>query len=258
MTTPTGPDAGGDAPRRPRPGREPRHAHEVTPAHVGARVSIRHRIDDPELGRVPTDVVGRLLAHDDEVLLVVDRHSQLTVVDASAVVASRVLPPHPRLPPEPEVGTEDAPLERDAARVLLLDATDRVLLVAHAPARGHRVWTAPGGGLRPGESHEDAARRELVEELGVQLEPGPWVWSRDVTFTFRGVWLRQRERWYLARGEVDATAAPLDDAGTDEARWWRPDELRATTDDLAPRHLTDHLEQLLADGPPDAPIDVGR
>lgn len=244
---------------RPRPGgARPRYRREVTPDDIGQRVSIRYLVDDPERGPVPTDVVGRLVGHDDEIVLVVDRDGQLAVVGVGAIVASRVVPPHPRLPPEPDVGTEDRPLERDAARVLLLDPDDRVLLVAHVAKAGERVWTAPGGGLRPGESHVGAARRELVEELGVELEPGPWVWWRDVTFPFRGVWLRQRERWYLTRGEADATAAPLDDAGTDEARWWRLEELRAATDPLAPARLADHLERLLVDGPPDAPVDVGR
>jgi 8-oxo-dGTP pyrophosphatase MutT (NUDIX family) len=237
----------------------PRYVRRVTADHVGERVSVRHLTDDPDRGPVPSDVVGRLLALDDEALLLVDRQAQLHVVDARTVIASRVVPPHPRLPPEPaDLGTQARPLPRQAARVLLLDRSDRVLLLSHLPGDGRRVWTAPGGGLRPGEDHEQAARRELKEELGLDLLPGPWVWRRRVSFTFRGVWIDQDERWLLARGELDPHRAPLDDVGNDEARWWTRDQLTATDEVLAPRAFADHLDRLLADGPPDPPVDVGR
>ncbi|MEX2503486.1 MAG: NUDIX domain-containing protein [Egicoccus sp.] len=235
------------------------YVHRVTPDDVGSRVSVRHLVPDPERGPVPSDVVGRLLVMDDAVLLLVDRQAQLIVVDATAVVASRVVPPHPKLPPEPvDVGTQEQPLIRRAARVLLLDPLERVLLVAHAPTASRRVWTAPGGGLKPDESHEQAAGRELREELGVEPELGPWIWSRRVTFAFRGLWLDQEERWFLARAEVDVAAAPLDDLEAVEARWWTLDELSTTREIVAPVALPEHLVRLRADGPPPEPVDVGR
>ena len=88
---------------------------------------------------------------------------------------------------------------------------------------------------------------------------GPWIWSRRATFTFRGVWIDQAERWFLARTDRwDPAEAPLDDHGIDEARWFTNDQLRADELEVAPSALADHLDVLLRDGPPDAPIDVGR
>ena len=249
MTTPPGPGH--------RIGLRARHARRVTPEHIGERVSLRRWVDDPERGPVQGDVVGRLLAFDEDLLLLVDRRHRLHVVEAGRVLSSRVVPPHPRLEDEPGLPTRDAPLERDAARVLLLDEADRVLLVAHLPGDDRRVWTAPGGGLEPDEDHPAAARRELAEELGLEVDPGPCVWVRTVTFAFRGVWLRQHERWHLARAELDARDAPLVDAGTDEARWWSLEELRTTEEVLAPRRLPERLAQLLVEGPPATPVDVG-
>jgi 8-oxo-dGTP pyrophosphatase MutT (NUDIX family) len=249
VTTPPGPSR--------RIGLRARHARRVTPEHVGERVSLRRWVEDPERGPVQSDVVGRLLAFDEELLLLVDRRRRLHVVETGRVLSSRVVPPHPRMEDEPGLPTREAPLERDAARVLLLDPGDRVLLVSHLPDSDRRVWTAPGGGLEPDEDHPTAARRELAEELGLEADPGPWVWSRTVTFPFRGVWLRQRERWYLVRADVDVARAPLVDAGTDEARWWTLPELASTDEVLAPRRLAEHLTTLLEQGPPDEPVDVG-
>jgi 8-oxo-dGTP pyrophosphatase MutT (NUDIX family) len=120
------------------------------------------------------------------------------------------------------------------------------------------VWTAPGGGLDEGEDHRSAATRELREEVGVTLELGPWVWSRSAVFTFRGFWLHQHERWFLARGPaIDPASMPLDDLAVEGARWWSVEELAATDEVLAPGALALHHATLLHDGPPPGPVDVG-
>ena len=56
---------------------------------------------------------------------------------------------------------------RQAARAVLLDPDDRILLVRFEfPAAA--FWGTPGGGLDPGETHEQAILRELAEEAGLE------------------------------------------------------------------------------------------
>jgi len=52
------------------------------------------------------------------------------------------------------------------ARAALIDG-DRVLLLRHTYMPG---WHFPGGGVEPGETSEDAARREAEEETGLAIE----------------------------------------------------------------------------------------
>ncbi len=51
--------------------------------------------------------------------------------------------------------------------VVIADLDGRVLLVRHS--YGPKVWALPGGGLNSGEDPEAGARREVSEELGMEL-----------------------------------------------------------------------------------------
>lgn len=50
-------------------------------------------------------------------------------------------------------------------RILLVEG-DRVILVKHSYEPG---WFLPGGGVKPGETLEQAVRREAAEECGAEL-----------------------------------------------------------------------------------------
>ena len=60
---------------------------------------------------------------------------------------------------------------------IVTDAGGRLLLVqrGHEPEAGR--WSLPGGRVRPGESDADAVIREVREETGLAVVPGPLVGS---------------------------------------------------------------------------------
>ena len=68
---------------------------------------------------------------------------------------------------------------RLGARVLVIDAADRVLLFTSEDDAGRSFWYRPGGGSDPGEPAEATAQRELREETGLgDVELTAEIWQR--------------------------------------------------------------------------------
>jgi 8-oxo-dGTP pyrophosphatase MutT (NUDIX family) len=142
---------------------------------------------------------------------------------------------------------------RRAARVLLIDEAERVLLIQGrdpaAPELG-AWWITPGGGREGDESPEQAAVREVAEETGLRLAAvqGP-VWHRSTTFLFDGVLIEQHEDFFTARvPHFTATGAALTDLeqrATLGMRWWSVEEIDGTEERVFPENLTDLLRAVL-------------
>jgi 8-oxo-dGTP pyrophosphatase MutT (NUDIX family) len=144
------------------------------------------------------------------------------------------------LPGEPTAGL---PVRR-AARVVLLDPSDRVLLMRydHPPPNG-RHWATPGGGVEAGEDFPAAALRELAEETGwtdvVLLHE---VQRRRYEMAYAGRMVLQDERLYLARTdqpsrEIRGVAAMHASDGIAAWQWWTLAELDATGEQVWPPDL---------------------
>jgi 8-oxo-dGTP pyrophosphatase MutT (NUDIX family) len=144
---------------------------------------------------------------------------------------------------------ESHPVRR-AARVLLLDPDDRVLLMRYDdPLPNGPHWTTPGGGVEDGEDYPQAALRELAEETGWDdIELGDEVHERAFDMEHSGRIVNQRERLFLARTAERRRAITGVEAmhaadGIAAWRWWSLDELDATGEVIWPEGLAALIRQ---------------
>ena len=141
-------------------------------------------------------------------------------------------------------------VERQSARVILLDGQDRVLLLRWVhPSRPDRVWwITPGGGLEAGEDARAGAVRELFEEVGLALRAddlgGP-VFERDAETVLESGLVRQHEvyftAWVDSHDVVTDGWTPFEVETITGTRWWTRAELAATTERIAPANLVELL-----------------
>lgn len=136
---------------------------------------------------------------------------------------------------------------RPAARILLVDAQGRTLLFRFTVEGRAPFWVTPGGALDPGEAYEAAARRELREETGLDLDPGRQVARRVVDFvSVEGVPVTADERYFrvdVGEHEVDpALHTDLERQVMRSWRWFTREELATHPEAIYPADIADMLE----------------
>jgi 8-oxo-dGTP diphosphatase len=128
------------------------------------------------------------------------------------------------------------------AACAIFDGQDRVLLVRHT--YGRRNWELPGGLAHAGEAPSVAAQRELAEETGLQLEPGPLSGvyyeaaheaGAALHFVFGFAW----------REGLTATARPPE---IDAVAWASLERLPRPISDFTVRRITDALGEAIVYG----------
>ena len=108
--------------------------------------------------------------------------------------------------------------ETHGVKCVLTDG-DGVLLVRHT--YGSRAWDLPGGGGKGGEALDATARREIKEELGIDIADWRPLGQIQVAIDHR------RDVVHCFQAEVHAPALRIDRGELSDARWFKRSELPA-------------------------------
>jgi 8-oxo-dGTP pyrophosphatase MutT (NUDIX family) len=143
--------------------------------------------------------------------------------------------------------SETQPIPRISGRVILVDASDRVLMLEHrtSPDVDETVWAVPGGGVEDGESTAQAARRELMEECGIDIslaDNAVAVHTERRMFHFGGVAYDQSDHFYIVRvaqrPEIVVTQrTELEELTVLGHRWFSVEDLHNSDTRYEPKQL---------------------
>lgn len=119
------------------------------------------------------------------------------------------------------------------------------LEIALISIRGGRVWALPKGRVEAGETLEEAARREVWEETGIEGkilerigEISYWFYAKD-----EGVKVHKTVHFFLLGYERGETSNLSDEV--DEARWWPIDEALPALTYRSERETVENALELL-------------
>jgi 8-oxo-dGTP diphosphatase len=102
---------------------------------------------------------------------------------------------------------------------VIRDDEGRLLLVKRGHEPGAGLWSLPGGRIEPGETDAEALVREMREETGLEIEPGPLLGTvRRPAGDGTVIDIRD-----YAATVIGGTLRPGDDAA--DARWVNDEEL---------------------------------
>jgi ADP-ribose pyrophosphatase YjhB (NUDIX family) len=112
----------------------------------------------------------------------------------------------------------------------LVERDGRILLGRRGIEPGYGKWDLPGGFLHEGEHPLDGLRREVCEETGLEIEPGPFV----------GFWLEPYDGRVVLSITYEATTAGGDAQPADdliELRWFAPGEVPGAAELAFPSYV---------------------
>ncbi len=116
------------------------------------------------------------------------------------------------------------------AASVIVDDGGRVLLVKHS--YGELNWEVPGGRGEPGESAEEAARREAREEVGIEL---------DIERLTGVYWEPPDNHHFVFRARALGEPHVADANEITQVSWFSPNALPRPMSDFTLRRIADSI-----------------
>ncbi|MEP2737211.1 MAG: NUDIX domain-containing protein [Erythrobacter sp.] len=137
---------------------------------------------------------------------------------------------------------------RRAARIICINPAGKVLMFRFVVEGRPPFWVTAGGECEAGESFEDAARRELLEETGITADPGSEIARIQPEFiTVEGEPVQADERYFIlhtANDTIDTSGhTELEQRVMQEHRWFTPQELDNWHEAVFPANITELLDK---------------
>ena len=142
---------------------------------------------------------------------------------------------------------------RKSARAIVINNKNQMFLFQYMfdyLEDSKAIWITPGGSLEEGELFEDALKREVYEELGVQLtKESPEVYYRNPIYTLQsGEKVQSVEKFFLVVLEEDTFSF---DHWTESekkrmlaGKWWSVDEIEKSEEEFFSKDVVRILKEL--------------
>ena len=156
---------------------------------------------------------------------------------------------------------------RKSSRAIVLNKQNQIFLFRYTFdffAEQESIWITPGGGLDDGESFEEALKRELFEELGIELsgnDSTPQIYYRFPLYELKnGETVRSEERFYLVR--LDETEFFYTNWTESESqrmtagKWWSVEEIRQSEEKFFSEDVVEIIERLSEGDIPGEPEEI--
>jgi len=143
---------------------------------------------------------------------------------------------------------QKAPWHRPGAKALIVHE-GKVLLIRERRSDGYIITDFPGGGIEFGEELRDGLKREVLEEICLNVIPervvGAWsfvLWEHNVHIVCVGYQCRLAEE-VVGEPVLDFSKNPADELIT-EAIWMTPEEILAQPEMLHSDEMIEAIKNL--------------
>ncbi|RBP61043.1 NUDIX domain-containing protein [Alkalibaculum bacchi] len=155
---------------------------------------------------------------------------------------------------------------RERASALLISSNNRIFLFKFKFSsmfeNGKTLWITPGGGVKEGETYEATLRRELYEELGLEiLIESKYVYARKKVFTDKkGIEFLSDERYFIVKVNneivIYENMTNNEKENTKAGKWWSLEEIQSSNEKFFVDGLDKILENILSNNIPSSPQEI--